>query len=84
MFNSFWHRNADYYFTALQHRQRVRNQAKRKAIPKEQERVIDELVRILHNTGSICWEVGNFIKDGEVFPLDVFYYNIFKERGLKL
>lgn len=50
----------------------------------EQAKVIDELVRILDDTGSICWQVGNFVEDGEVFPLDIFYYNIFKRKGLKL
>jgi adenine-specific DNA-methyltransferase len=49
-----------------------------------QEKVIDELVRILDSCGSICWQVGNYVKDGEVFPLDIFYYDIFKSRGLKL
>src|SRR5437879_13300243 len=51
---------------------------------KEQEEIIRELVRVLDSKGSICWQVGNFISDGEVFPLDVFYYNIFKKHGLKL
>ena len=51
---------------------------------KTQESVIEKLVRVLHPNGSICWEVGNYVNNGEVFPLDVFYYNIFKEKGLKL
>ena len=46
--------------------------------------MIDELIRVLHALGSICWQVGNFIEKGEVFPLDFFYYNIFKNKGLKL
>ena len=50
----------------------------------DQKEIILELIRVLHSSGSICWQVGNFIKDGEVFPLDFFYYNIFKECGLKL
>src|SRR3972149_9472534 len=51
---------------------------------KEQEKVIDELVRVLNKRGSICWQVGNFIEDREVFPLDFFYYNIFKGKKLRL
>lgn len=51
---------------------------------KQQEPVIDELVRVLRDDGSICWQVGNFVEDSEVFPLDIFYYDIFKKRGLKL
>jgi adenine-specific DNA-methyltransferase len=34
--------------------------------------------------GSLCWQTGNFVNDGEVFPLDVFFYNIFTKLGLKL
>ena len=50
----------------------------------EQEVVISELVRMLDDKGSICWQTGNYIDDGEVFPLDVYYYHIFKKHGLKL
>ncbi len=49
-----------------------------------QEKTIDELVRVLSPQGSICWEVGNYVENGEVFPLDIFYYDLFKKRGLKL
>jgi len=49
-----------------------------------QQPVMDELVRILDERGSLCWEVGNYVCDGEVYPLDIFYYDFFKERGLKL
>jgi adenine-specific DNA-methyltransferase len=51
---------------------------------KDQEKIIDELVRILNERGSICWQVGNFVDDGEVFPLDILYYSVFKKKGLKL
>lgn len=49
-----------------------------------QEPVIDELVRILKEGGSLCWQVGNYVEHGEVFPLDIFYYPLFKRRGLRL
>lgn len=51
---------------------------------RSQEPVIDELVRVLNDKGSLCWEVGNYVFEGEVYPLDIFYYDFFKERGLKL
>jgi adenine-specific DNA-methyltransferase len=35
-------------------------------------------------TGSLCWEVGNYVKDGEVYPLDIYFYELFKEAGFKL
>ena len=49
-----------------------------------QNDIIKELVRVLHPSGSICWQVGNYMDKGEVFPLDIFYYKIFKENNLKL
>jgi adenine-specific DNA-methyltransferase len=50
----------------------------------EQTKVIRECVRILHPNGSICWQVGNHVQDGEIFPLDIILYPIFAEQGLKL
>jgi adenine-specific DNA-methyltransferase len=49
-----------------------------------QSDVIAQLYRVLREDGSICWQVGNFVEDGEIFPLDIFYYNIFKKLGLFL
>lgn len=51
---------------------------------KTQETIISKLVTLLSERGSLCWQVGNYVQDGEVFPLDIFYYNIFKKHGLKL
>ena len=49
-----------------------------------QKPLLKELARILKDDGSICWQVGNFVEDGEVFPLDIYYYEIFKSLGLQL
>lgn len=49
-----------------------------------QEEIISELVRTLSDTGNLCWQVGNYVDKGEIFPLDIFYYQIFKKHGLKL
>ncbi len=49
-----------------------------------QEAVIAECVRLLHPQGSLCWQVGNHVQDGEVFPLDAVLYPLFKRFGLKL
>jgi adenine-specific DNA-methyltransferase len=46
--------------------------------------IVDELARVLSPTGSLCWQVGNYVEDGELFPLDIFYYPFFKRHGLKL
>jgi len=50
----------------------------------EQENVIYELIRVLSPCGSICWQVGNYVSKREVYPLDIFYYDIFKNHGLRL
>lgn len=49
-----------------------------------QDKIIDECIRVLHPEGSICWQVGNYVHDGEVVPLDIALYQSFKRRGLKL
>lgn len=46
--------------------------------------VIKKVCGKLSESGSVCWQVGNYVKDGEVFPLDAFFYDIFREEGLKL
>src|SRR5580700_2819656 len=52
---------------------------------KEQEEIIEQIVRVTSDHGSICWQVGNFIdRKKEIFPLDIFYYDLFKKYGLKL
>lgn len=50
----------------------------------EQAACIDESVRLLHPSGSICWQVGNHVHKGEVFPLDIVLYERFKGHGLRL
>ena len=49
-----------------------------------QRQVIERLVLLLKPNGSLCWQVGNYVDDGEVFPLDIHFYPIFKELGLRL
>lgn len=49
-----------------------------------QGEVIKECVRVLDNRGSICWQVGNYVDNGEIIPLDVLLYPVFREHGLKL
>lgn len=50
----------------------------------DQSATIAEAVRLLHPQGSICWQVGNHVDDGEVFPLDIVLYPLFRQHGLKL
>lgn len=50
----------------------------------QQRRVIKECVRVLDETGSICWQVGNYVDNGEIVPLDVVLYPLFTDLGLRL
>ena len=51
---------------------------------RSQAQVISECVRLLAPGGSLCWQVGNHVNDGEIFPLDMVLYPIFKEHDLRL
>jgi adenine-specific DNA-methyltransferase len=51
----------------------------------DQERVIAECVRVVAPGGSLCWQVGHYVDDGEVVPLDAVFYPLFKQHaGLRL
>ena len=45
---------------------------------------LSEMRRILAEDGSICWQTGNYVEKGEVFPLDMYYYPMFKRLGFHL
>ena len=46
--------------------------------------ILKELVRVLSPNGSLCWQVGNYVEDSQVFPLDIWFYPLFKRLGLRL
>lgn len=50
----------------------------------DQAKVIKECVRVLADDGSICWQVGNFVDDNEIIPLDVALWPTFRSLGLKM
>lgn len=50
----------------------------------QQKRVIRECYRILSSQGNICWQVGNYVDNGSIVPLDTVLYPVFSELGLKL
>ncbi len=51
---------------------------------KQQKAVIAECAKVLKDTGSICWQVGNFVQNGAIVPLDILLYPVFAELGFKL
>jgi len=48
----------------------------------QQAEVIKECVRVLTDAGSICWQVGNYVNNGVIIPLDIVLYPIFQDMGL--
>jgi len=50
----------------------------------QQRRVIEECGRVLSDRGNICWQVGNYVDNGEITPLDIVLYPIFASLGLHL
>jgi adenine-specific DNA-methyltransferase len=50
----------------------------------KQCRVIDLLMPRVKPGGSVCWQVGNYVVENEIFPLDIEFAPIFKKHGLQL
>ncbi len=51
----------------------------------EQKEIIEMCIPLLAPSGSICWQVGNYVSSkSEIFPLDVLLYDIFKSNDLIL
>ncbi len=50
----------------------------------QQAEVIRECVRCLSPSGSICWQVGNYVDSGAIVPLDTVLYPLFTELGLRM
>lgn len=50
----------------------------------QQAEVIRECVRALSPSGSICWQVGNYVDSGSIVPLDAILYPIFTGLGLRM
>jgi adenine-specific DNA-methyltransferase len=55
-----------------------------KTYVREQSEIIAECARVLKATGSVCWQVGNYVKDGAIIPLDSLLYQKFADLGLKM
>ncbi len=49
-----------------------------------QKRIIKKIYIRLKDTGSICWEVGNYVHNGEIIPLDIALAPIFADLNLHL
>lgn len=49
-----------------------------------QEQVIHKLVPKLKPGGSLCWQVGTYVDDNQIWPLDLEFAPIFRRCGLQL
>lgn len=49
-----------------------------------QKRIIEKIYVRLKDTGSICWQVGNYVDNGSIIPLDFEFAPIFKELNMQL
>ncbi len=49
-----------------------------------QKEVIKECYRVLKPEGSICWQVGNYVENGSIVPLDILLYPVFEKLGMKM
>jgi adenine-specific DNA-methyltransferase len=50
----------------------------------QQKAVINECCRVLRSRGSICWQVGNYVDNGSIVPLDTALYPIFRDLKLRM
>lgn len=55
-----------------------------------QKKIIQKIVIRLKSTGSICWQVGNFVekrkggRSSTILPLDIVFHRIFEDLNLQL
>lgn len=64
-----------------------KNYEKRQALDtymQQQTETIEIATALLRPGGSICWQVGNHVNNGEIVPLDIVLYPVFKRLGLRL
>ncbi|NLW51677.1 MAG: hypothetical protein GXY85_12685 [Candidatus Brocadiaceae bacterium] len=50
----------------------------------QQTPIIEQCVRVVADDGSICWQVGNDVDNGEIVPLDIVLFPVFASLGLHL
>lgn len=49
-----------------------------------QKKVIGACHRTLADDGSICWQVGNYVNNGSILPIDILLHGVFERLGMKL
>ncbi|WP_323785527.1 site-specific DNA-methyltransferase [Thalassovita sp.] len=46
--------------------------------------IVGKICDKVSDTGSVCWQVGSFVSNGQVHPLDYYFFPMFRERGFQL
>jgi adenine-specific DNA-methyltransferase len=46
--------------------------------------IMEATAEKLTTSGSICWQVGNYVNNGSIEPLDIHLHNIFRDLGFRL
>lgn len=46
--------------------------------------VLEATIEKLKPNGSICWQVGNYVSNGSIEPLDLHLHNVFRDLGFRL
>ena len=49
-----------------------------------QKRILEKIYLRLKPSGSICWQVGNYVDNGSIVPLDFEFAPIFKQLSMQL
>lgn len=49
-----------------------------------QKRILEKIYLRLKPSGSICWQVGNYVDNGSIVPLDFEFAPIFRQLGVQL
>lgn len=49
-----------------------------------QRQIIKTMLPALTEDASVCWQVGTYVTEGEIFPLDVPFIDIFRSLGFRL
>lgn len=50
----------------------------------QQRKVIEGCFRIVRDSGHICWQVGNYVDNSSIVPLDTLLYPVFRNLGMRL
>ena len=62
----------------------MKNKLKLDTYIKQQTKVIKECVRVLSKKGSLCWQVGNYVSNSSIIPLDTALNPVFTSLNLKM